>query len=96
MSMQPVQDTARGTPQAVLDAVISAAHAGGRPDIAERLSGTRRLLVGGSVTVQVAGGAQQDRTALVSPLRGDTQPQSGDVRVRRPDDGADPARASRA
>ncbi|OZM79330.1 hypothetical protein [Pseudonocardia sp. MH-G8] len=76
MSVQPVAHTATRTPQEVLDAAVAAAHAGGRPDLADRLSATRRLLGTAPVTVQVAGGAQQDRTALVTALlrAGSTRP----------------------
>ncbi len=68
MNAQPVPDTATRTAQDVLDAAVGAARAGGRPDITGRPPASRHLREIASVTVQVAGGTQQDRTALVTAL----------------------------
>lgn len=67
MNAQPVPDTVTRTPQGVLGGAIGAARAGGRRDIAGRPPASRRL-EHTAVTVQVAGGTQQDRTALATAL----------------------------
>ncbi|QYN34421.1 hypothetical protein K1T35_39435 [Pseudonocardia sp. DSM 110487] len=63
-------------PHSVPGAAMGAARAGGRPDVTGRPSASRRL-PDSPVTVQVAGGTQQDRTALATAL---TRAGSGRVR----------------
>ncbi|GAA1326306.1 hypothetical protein [Pseudonocardia xinjiangensis] len=68
MSAPPVPDSAATRPQDVLDTAIGTARAGGRLDLVDRLSAARSLLRAPSVTVQVAGGAPQGRTDMVTAL----------------------------
>src|SRR3954452_23251809 len=68
MSAPPVLDSAATRPQDVLDTAIGTARAGGRLDLVDRLSTARSLLRAPSVTVQVAGGAPQGRTDMVTAL----------------------------
>jgi hypothetical protein len=68
MTAPPAKDHATTRPQDVLDTAIGTAQAGGRLDLVDRLSEARSLLRGPSVTVQVAGGAQQGRASMAGAL----------------------------
>jgi hypothetical protein len=68
MNAQPVPNAASRTPQDVPGAATGPARAGGRPDLTGRPPASRHHHEDTSVTVQVAGGTQQDRTALATAL----------------------------
>ncbi|TWF79070.1 hypothetical protein FHX44_114996 [Pseudonocardia hierapolitana] len=67
MNAQPVPETAARTPQDVPGAASGAARAGGRSDLTDRPPASRHHAAT-PITVQVAGGTQQDRTALATAL----------------------------
>jgi hypothetical protein len=68
MSAQPVPNTASRAHRNVPDATAGAARAGATPDLGTRSPASPRRLGHPSVTVQVAGGTQQDRMALATAL----------------------------
>ncbi|MHA6795093.1 hypothetical protein ACVGVM_16490 [Pseudonocardia bannensis] len=68
MSVQQAPGPAFTRPQDILDSAIGTARAGGRLDIAERLTGARSLLHARPVTVLVTGGAHQGATSVVDAL----------------------------